>query len=70
MYLSVKLDLFARFFLLIAHLASEHRSGTRKPAVRASLSDASYPRLMVSLRPGRLASKPDDIVPRFRAAWC
>ena len=29
--------------------------------MRASLSDASYPRLMVSLRPGCLASKPDDI---------
>ena len=31
--------------------------------MRAGLSDASYPRVMVSLGSGRLASKPDDIVP-------
>ena len=47
---------------------AKFRSGARKLAVRASLSDASYPRLMVSLRSGHLASKPDDI--EFRAAWC
>ena len=46
------------------HLANEHRSGARKLAVRASLSDASYPRLILSLCPGCLASKPDDIARR------
>src|SRR4051812_21248520 len=39
----------------------EHPRGARKPAVRAGLSDASYPRVMTSLRPGRLASKPECI---------
>ena len=31
--------------------------------MRTSLSDASYPRLMVTLRPGRLTSKPGTIAP-------